>query len=167
MVQINSFSIKITKSLSSLMKEKHNMAYLSSEIRDCDELLEDVLGQDVGITSLLDIIRWHVDMVGPEMQICGRDSPHAPLCLGGERCRLIVAGGWRDDLVTVFVHCTRRRGRQLGLLFSLFLDLGDLLSLSGGCWDLHTQDDVTDLRLSQRRNVYTVIKIYIHLYHNS
>ena len=143
------------------------MSYLSSEIRDGDELLEDVLGQDVGIPSLLDVVGRHVDMVGPEMQICGRYCPYTPLRFGGERCRLVVTGGGRDDLVTMFVHCARRRGRQLGLLFSLFLDLGDLLSLRGGCWDLHTKDDVTDLRLSQRRNVYTVIKIYIHLYHNS
>ena len=47
-------------------------------------------------------------------------------------------------------------GCQLRLFFGLFLYLGDLQSLSGGRRNLHPQDDVPNLRLSQRRHVHTV-----------
>ena len=49
--------------------------YLCSQIWDADELLEDVLGQDVGVSRLLDVIRWHVDVVGSEMEVGGRYGP--------------------------------------------------------------------------------------------
>lgn len=35
----------------------NTQTYLSSQIRDADELLEDILGQDVGVARLLDVIR--------------------------------------------------------------------------------------------------------------
>lgn len=46
--------------------------HLCSQIWDANELLEDVLGQDVGVARLLDVIRRHIDVVGSEMEVgCG------------------------------------------------------------------------------------------------
>lgn len=50
-------------------------AYLCPQVRDADELLQDVLGQDVGVARLLDVIRRHVDVVGPQMEVGRRYSP--------------------------------------------------------------------------------------------
>ena len=54
----------------------------------------------------------------PQMQVCGRDGPDAPLCLGAELLRLVVGRRRRDDLVTVFVHGPggERKDRKLILL---------------------------------------------------
>ena len=43
------------------------MTHLGSEIRDDDELLEHVLGQNVRVAGLLDVVRRDVDVVGAEM----------------------------------------------------------------------------------------------------
>ena len=47
------------------------MQYLCSQIRDGDELLKHVFGEDVGVASLLDIIRGHIDVVGTQVQVGG------------------------------------------------------------------------------------------------
>ena len=94
-------------------------------------------------------------MVGPQVEISGRDSPHTPLRLGREGCSLVIAGGRHDDLVPVFVDGASGGGSQLRLFFGLFLDLCNLLPLLGGCADLHPQNDVTDLRLSQGGYIHT------------
>lgn len=54
----------------------------------------------------------------------------------------------------MLVHRSRLRGRELRLLFSLLLNLGDLLPLLGRGRDLHSQDDVTDLGLGQGSHVH-------------
>jgi len=41
------------------------------------------------------------------------------------------------------------RGSELRLFLGLLLDLSDLLSLLRWCADLHSQDDVTNLRLGE------------------
>lgn len=48
---------------------------LRSKIGDADELLENVFGQNVGVASLLDVVRRHVDVVSTEMEVCSRYSP--------------------------------------------------------------------------------------------
>lgn len=165
--------------------------YLCSQIWDANELLEDVLGQDVCVARLLDVIRWHVDVVGSEVEISSRygsaewewhivssyvnillwhpfkitfncvwssqkvSIPDSPFSLRRESLGLVVGGGGSDDLVTVLVHSSGLRGCELRLLFSLLLNLSDLLTLLRWSWDLHSQDDVTDLRLGQRSHVHT------------
>ena len=128
--------------------------HLSAQVGDDDELLEHVLGQDVGEARLLDVVGRHVDVVRTQVQVGGGDGSHAPLRLGRKRLRLVVAGGRHDDLVAVDVGGARRGGRQLRLLFRLLLDLGDLLALLRRRGDLHTQDDVAYLGLRQRRYVH-------------
>lgn len=81
--------------------------------------------------------------------------PDSPFSLRGEGLGLIVGGGGGDDLVTVLVDSSRLCGCELRLLFSLLLNLGNLLALLWRSRDFHTQDDVTDLRLSQRGHVHT------------
>ncbi len=128
---------------------------LCAEVRDDDELLEHVLGQDVGEASLLDVIRGHVDVVGAEVEVGGGDGPHTPLCLGGESLTFIVAGCCDDDLVSMFVDSASGGGCQLRLLLCLLLNLCNLLALLRGSTDLHAQDDVPDLRLSQGGHIHT------------
>ena len=41
---------------------------LDPEVRDADELLQEVLGHHVRDTALLNLIRVHVDLVGPQVQ---------------------------------------------------------------------------------------------------
>ena len=78
--------------------------YLGAEVGDDDELLEDVLGEDVGVAGLLDVVRRDVDVVGAQVQVGGGDGSDAPLSLGRERLRLVVTQRRRDDLVSVLVH---------------------------------------------------------------
>ena len=92
-------------------------------------------------------------MVCPKVQVGGRDGPHTPLRLRRERLRLVVGGGGHDDLVAVDVGGSRGGSRQLRLFLGLLLNLGDLLTLLGGCRDLHSQDDVANFRLRQRSYV--------------
>lgn len=75
--------------------------HLCSQVGYDDELLEDVLGEDVRESRLLDIIRGDVDVVGAQMQVGGRDGPHSPLRLARECRRLIVACGSGNYLVTM------------------------------------------------------------------
>lgn len=82
-------------------------------------------------------------------------SPDPPLCLGGEGLGLVVGRGGGDDLVSVLVDGSGLRGRELRLLLGLLLNLGNLLALLRRRRDLHTQNDVTDLRLSQGGHVHT------------
>lgn len=56
---------------------------------------------------------------------------------------------------TVFVDCPGCGSCQLGLFLGLLLNLGNLLPLLGRSRDLHTEDDVTDLRLGQGSYIYT------------
>ena len=78
--------------------------YLGAEVGDNDELLQDVLGEDVGVAGLLDVVRRHVDVVGAQVQVGGGDGSDAPLSLGREGLRLVVTQRRRDDLVAVLVH---------------------------------------------------------------
>ena len=45
------------------------VAHLCAQVRYCDEGLQDILWQDVCKSSFLDVIRGHVDMVGPEVEV--------------------------------------------------------------------------------------------------
>lgn len=74
---------------------------LSAEIRDDNELFQDILWKDVCEASLLDVIRRHVDVVSSQVEVSGRDGSHSPLCLTGEGSRLVVTGGGSDDLISM------------------------------------------------------------------
>lgn len=54
----------------------------------------------------------------------------------------------------MFVDGSRGGGSQLTLLLALLLYLCYLLPLGGGSRDLHAEDDVTDLGLSEGGHVY-------------
>ena len=97
------------------------------------------------------------NVVGSQVQIGGGNGSDSPLGLGGERLRLVVGRGGRDDLVAVLVDGSRRRGRQLRLPLALLLDFGNLLALGRRRADLHAEDDVVNLRLRQRGHVHVVL----------
>ena len=44
---------------------------LGSQVGNHDKLLEHVLGQDVGVAGLLDIVAAHVDVVGSQVEVRG------------------------------------------------------------------------------------------------
>ena len=69
---------------------------LSPQIRDHDKLLQDVLGQDVGVASLLDVVRGDIDMIRPQVQVGRRDCSHSPFGLAGKSVPLVVACGGGD-----------------------------------------------------------------------
>ncbi len=100
----------------------HVAGDLTAQIRNGDELLEDVLGQDVRVACLLDVVRGHVNVIGAQVEIGGRDRSHAPLGLRRECGRLVVARGRGDDLVAVTVHRACRRGRYLMKKIIFFLN---------------------------------------------
>lgn len=97
-------------------------------------------------------------MVGAQVQVGGRNSPHTPLGLGRECGCLMVGRGGGDDLVSVLVDCPRGGCSHLRLLFGLFLNLSNLLSLGTGSRDLHAEDDVPGLGLCQRADIDTVME---------
>ena len=130
---------------------------LGAQVRNGHKLLQHVLGQNVRVARLLDVVRRHVDVVGAQVEVGGRNGPDAPLRLGAERLRLVVGRRARDDFVAVFVDRPRRRRSQLRLLFRLLLDLGDLLTLGGRRADLHAEDNVSNFRLGQRGHVDVVL----------
>ena len=86
---------------------------LGAQVRDHDKLLEHVLGKDVGVAGLLDVVAAHVDVVGAEVEVGGADGAHAPFRLAGKGVALVVAGCARDDLVAVLVHRARGGGCKL------------------------------------------------------
>lgn len=86
-------------------------------------------------------------------------SPDSPFCLGGEGLGLVVGRGGGDDLVSVLVDSSGLCGRELRLLLGLLLNLGNLLALLRRRRDLHAQNDVTDLRLSQGGHVHTKTRL--------
>jgi len=127
---------------------------LCSKIRYDDEFLQNVLGQNVCVSSLFDVVRRHIDVVGTEVEVGGRDGTDSPLRLRCEGLRLVIACRRCDDLVSVLVHSTSRCSGQLWLLLCLFLDLGNLLPLGRRCRYFHAEDDVADFWLCQWCNVY-------------
>ena len=82
----------------------YSITYLSAEVGDDDELLEDVLGEDVGVAGLLDIVGGHVDVVSAQVQVGSGDGSDAPFCLRREGLSLVVTQRRRDDLVSMLVH---------------------------------------------------------------
>ena len=86
---------------------------LGPQVRDHDKLLEDILGEYVGVARLLDVVAADIDVVGAEVEVGGADGAHPPLGLAGKGIPLVVARRARDDLVAVLVHRSGGRGRQL------------------------------------------------------
>ena len=129
---------------------------LRSEIRNDDELFENILRQDVRESRLFDIVGRHVNMISTQVKVGSGNGADTPLCLGRESGSLVITGGWHDNLIPVNVGCFGGRGGELWLILGLLLDLRDLLTLLGRSWNLHTQDDITDLRLRKWGHVHAV-----------
>lgn len=62
----------------------HVTSDLSSQIRNADESLEDILRQYVSVAYLFEIIRVDIDVVSPKVHVSSRDSTHSPLCFRRE-----------------------------------------------------------------------------------
>eukprot|EP00123_Amoebidium_parasiticum_P018098 comp24100_c1_seq1/m.43518 comp24100_c1_seq1/g.43518 ORF comp24100_c1_seq1/g.43518 comp24100_c1_seq1/m.43518 type:complete len:303 (+) comp24100_c1_seq1:521-1429(+) len=59
----------------------HEARDLCAQIRDDNKLLEDVLGQHVRESCLLDVVRGHVDVRRAQVEVGGADGAHTPLRL--------------------------------------------------------------------------------------
>mmetsp|Transcript_39335 Transcript_39335/g.83813 ORF Transcript_39335/g.83813 Transcript_39335/m.83813 type:complete len:1257 (-) Transcript_39335:3240-7010(-) len=129
---------------------------LSSEVRNADEGLQDVLGHDVRVARFSDVLTVHVEVVCSQVERGRRDGSNSPLRAGGEGLLLVRRASCDDHLLTVDIGGLGGDGRHLGHLLALLLQVGNLLSLDGRRSDLHTQNDIPDLALRQRSNVDVV-----------
>ena len=64
---------------------------LSSQVGNHHKLLQDVFRQDVSVAGLLDIVRRHIDVICPQVEVGRRDGPHPPLGFAGKGVSLVVA----------------------------------------------------------------------------
>ena len=71
------------------------------------------------LSTNLDIVTAHVDMVGSQVKICSRYCTHSPFCLAGEGITLVVACCTGDNLVTVLVYRTCSGRSQLKSQFDV------------------------------------------------
>mmetsp|Transcript_15391 Transcript_15391/g.46046 ORF Transcript_15391/g.46046 Transcript_15391/m.46046 type:complete len:443 (-) Transcript_15391:2814-4142(-) len=136
----------------------HVTCNLGSQIGDADKLLENVLRHHVRIASLTNVLRVHVDVIGTEMEIGGRNGTHAPVGLAREHLLSVSRGGGHNDLVAVHVGGLAGSGGQLiGGVVRVLLDLGDLLTFVGDAdLKIGTEQNRLDFALCQRLNVHTV-----------
>mmetsp|Transcript_8475 Transcript_8475/g.28819 ORF Transcript_8475/g.28819 Transcript_8475/m.28819 type:complete len:688 (+) Transcript_8475:1085-3148(+) len=134
----------------------HVAHHLRAEVRDADELLEEVLGEHVRVAVLRAVLGAHVDVGRAEVQVGGGDGAHAPVRLARVGLLLVLAARGHDELLAVLVDglCGDRIDLR-GL--AVLLDLGNLLALLRGRRDLHAQDDVPNLRLGEARHVDVVL----------
>lgn len=58
---------------------------LRAQVRDADELFENVLRQHVREATLLEVLRVDVDVVDAQVQVGGADCAHAPVRLAAKR----------------------------------------------------------------------------------
>ena len=65
----------------------HVASDLDAQICNANEALENVLGKDISVANLLQVIRIDVDVVSAQVHIGGRDRTHSPVCL---RCKLLA-----------------------------------------------------------------------------
>eukprot|EP00964_Phaeocystis_antarctica_P078146 scaffold48598_cov65-Phaeocystis_antarctica.AAC.1 len=130
---------------------------LRAQVGDGDELLQQVLGQDVGVALLRAVVGGDVDVRGAQVQVGGGDGADAPVGLGGVGLLLVLRGRGDDELLAVHVGGLGGDGVELRRLARALLDLGHLLPLHRGRRDLHAEDDVADLGLRERGNVDVVL----------
>mmetsp|Transcript_39072 Transcript_39072/g.85881 ORF Transcript_39072/g.85881 Transcript_39072/m.85881 type:complete len:419 (+) Transcript_39072:398-1654(+) len=130
---------------------------LGTQVSDGDEALEHVLRQDVGVAALGGLVGRDVDVGGAQVEVGGGDGAHAPVCLGGVGLLLVRRGGGDDEFLAVDVRRLGGHRVELRRLLGLLLDLGDLLALHRRRGDLHAKDDISDLRLRERRDVHVVL----------
>lgn len=136
---------------------KNQACDLNSEIADANELLEDVLWKHISEARLSDVIGIDVDLLGPQMKRRSCYGSHSPVCLGHELFFLVLARDLGHNLSAVHVSRLHSLGLKRGCLLVLFLDPLDLLLLNVDRGDLHSEDDVFDLRLREARHVHVVL----------
>mmetsp|Transcript_59082 Transcript_59082/g.126987 ORF Transcript_59082/g.126987 Transcript_59082/m.126987 type:complete len:290 (-) Transcript_59082:3391-4260(-) len=127
------------------------------KIRDADERLQDILGHDVRVARLADILAVYVQVVRPQVQRRRTDGPHAPLCARCEGLLLIRRARGHDHLLTMHVGGLGGNCGDLRHLLALLLEIRDLLPLDRWRGDLHAEDDIADLALRQRGHVHIVL----------
>lgn len=86
---------------------------LRSEIRNDDELFENILRQDVRESRLFDIVGRHVNMISTQVKVGSGNGADTPLCLGRESGSLVITGGGHDNLIPVNVCGFGGRGGEL------------------------------------------------------
>ena len=69
---------------------KHVAGDLRSQIRNADKLFENILGQDVRVARLLDVIRRHVNVIRSQVQVRRGNRANSPFCFRRERLSFVV-----------------------------------------------------------------------------
>ena len=96
-------------------------------------------------------------MIGPEVETGGRDSSHSPIGLGHELFAFEAGEHLYDHLLSMNVGALNGLCLQLRCLLVLFLDPLYLLLLDIDRCDLHSEDDVLDLALSETSHIHVVL----------
>ena len=104
-----------------------------------------------------DVLAGDVDVVSSDSQVASRNGSGAPLGLGGKACLLVLTSGRHNHVLAVNVLCFGSHGRELLSLFLLLLNLSSLLSLHRWSADLHSENDISDLGIGERRRVDVVL----------
>lgn len=89
-------------------------------------------------------------MIGPEVQVRGRDRAHAPVCVRLKGLLLVRVRGRDVHLLAEHVDSLRDDGRAVRSLVRHLLDFLDLFLLNRRRRQVHTQNDVLDFHLRQR-----------------
>ena len=65
--------------------------YLRPQITDHNKLFQNILRQNVGVSSFFDVIWTDINMICSQMQIGGRNGTHSPFRFGGKSIGFVVA----------------------------------------------------------------------------
>ena len=63
------------------------------QITDHNKLFQNILRQNVGVSSFFDVIGTDINMICSQMQIGGRNGTHSPFRFGGKGIGFVVACG--------------------------------------------------------------------------
>ena len=96
----------------------HVTRNLCSQIRNGDELGQNVLRNHVRETWVWDVLTWHVDVIRAEVQIGGRYSAHSPVGASVERLLLVLTvmeQGEKENLLVPWVSYDRVDDSVVGM----------------------------------------------------
>lgn len=127
------------------------------QICDRDEFLQDILGEHVGESGLIDVDLRHVDVLGAHVQVRRGDCASAPVRV---RAELLLLVGFLHGDGDFFAENIRSfdGGFRLMLCFLvLFFDFLDLFVFHRGRSHFLTEDDVSDFELRECCDVNVVL----------
>lgn len=81
------------------------LTHLSAQIGDDDKLLENVLGKNVGVAGVFDVVGVDVNVLRAQMQVGRADRSHSPLGTRSKRLALKRARGRSEVVLRQIAIC--------------------------------------------------------------